>query len=109
MERETKKPGLNPFYLILFILIIGCPIGLIATQTAWGEWSIDELGIMMDKIPSGIKNGFSFEAIMPDYSIPAVKNGIAGYIISAVTGTAVLLIIFKFFSAFVRKKAAGHD
>ena len=41
--------------------------------------------------------GFQFEAILPDYSFAGLPEWI-GYILSAVIGAAVLIILFKLFS-----------
>jgi cobalt/nickel transport system permease protein len=101
---DKSKTSLAPLYIFLLLMLVLVPLGLLTSQTAWGEWSIDELGIMFDKVPQGIKNGIDFKAFMPDYGIPVIKNGIAGYVISAITGTAILIIIFKFLSEFFKKE-----
>ena len=80
---------------VLLALIVLSPLGLLADGTAFGEWSAEELGSLLHgKVPTGIKNGFSFEALFSDYTIPGTKIAI-GYILSAVTAVLIFYIISK--------------
>jgi cobalt/nickel transport system permease protein len=80
---------------VLLALIVLSPLGLLADGTAFGEWSTEELGSLLHgKVPTGIKNGFSFEALFSDYTIPGTKIAI-GYILSAVTAVLIFYIISK--------------
>ena len=97
---EDAKSKIKAVYGLIIALICLTPLGLLAAGTAWGEWGADEIkdvavgGNALGFIPEGMKNGFSFDAIMPDYSIPGLPE-IIGYIISAVAGVAILIILFK--------------
>jgi cobalt/nickel transport system permease protein len=68
--------------------------------TAWGEWGADEIkdvvngGASLGFVPAGMEKGFGFEAIMPDYAINGVPE-IVGYILSALIGVALMIILFK--------------
>ncbi|MFR4754510.1 MAG: cobalt transporter CbiM [Streptococcus parasanguinis] len=80
---------------LLLALIVLSPLGLLADGTAFGEWSTEELGSLLHgKVPTGIKNGFSFEALFSDYTIPGTKIAI-GYILSAITAVLIFYIISK--------------
>lgn len=80
---------------VLLALIVLSPLGLLADGTAFGEWSAEELGSLLHgKVPTGIKNGFSFEALFSDYTIPGTKIAI-GYILSAITAVLIFYIISK--------------
>ena len=80
---------------VLLGLIVLSPLGLLADGTAFGEWSSEELGsLLKGKVPAGIKNGFSFEALFSDYTIPGTKIAI-GYILSAITAVLIFYIISK--------------
>ncbi|MBE6829686.1 MAG: cobalamin biosynthesis protein CbiM, partial [Ruminococcaceae bacterium] len=59
-------------------------------------------------IPQGMQNGFSFEAMMPDYSVGGIPE-VAGYILSAVAGVAVLLIVFKIVSSLKKNTHGVHE
>ena len=78
----------------LIALVVLSPLGLLAEGTAFGEWSADELAEMMNNVPAGIENGFSFEALFSDYTIPGTNIAI-GYILSAITALLIFYILGK--------------
>jgi len=53
-----------------------------------------------------MKNGFSLKTLMPDYSIKGLPD-VAGYILSAVAGVAIALILFKIISSLVKSKTGS--
>ena len=79
---------------VLIALVVLSPLGLLAEGTAFGEWSADELAEMMTNVPAGIENGFSFEALFSDYTIPGTNIAV-GYILSAITALLVFYILGK--------------
>ena len=97
---EDSQRKLKPIYVLIIVLICLTPVGLLAAGTAWGEWGIDEIssvvsgGKALGYVPKGMKNGFDFKALIPDYSISGMPE-VLGYILSAVLGVAILLILFK--------------
>jgi len=98
--RETRTRWI---YALLVGLVVLSPLGLLAAGTAWGEWGADEIGSVstggraLGYVPQGMKNGFSFSALMPDYSLGGV-SAVLGYAASAVAGVAILVIAFKLLS-----------
>lgn len=101
----------KPMILLLGAMIILTPLGLLAQGTAWGEWGIDEIseivtgGSMLGYTPFGMENGLDFRALMPDYSIVGLPETF-GYILSALAGCAIILIIFKLIYAIKYKDIA---
>jgi len=79
---------------VLLALVVLSPLGLLAEGTAFGEWSADELAEMMPNVPAGIENGFSFEALFSDYTIPGTNIAV-GYILSAITALLIFYILGK--------------
>ena len=79
---------------VLIALVVLSPLGLLAEGTAFGEWSAEELAEMMTNVPAGIENGFSFEALFSDYTIPGTDIAI-GYILSAITALLIFYILGK--------------
>ena len=79
---------------VLLALVVLTPLGLLAEGTAFGEWSADELAEMMNNVPAGIENGFSFEALFSDYTIPGTNIAV-GYILSAITALLIFYILGK--------------
>ncbi len=106
---EGAKKKTKAVYGLIVALICLTPLGLLATGTAWGEWGTDEIknvvsgGNALGYVPQGMKNGFSLQAIMPDYSFNGLPQAV-GYILSAVAGVAILLIVFKIISNFKSTK-----
>ena len=95
------SPGkTKPLVALLVALIVLSPLGLLASGTAWGEWGADEIGEIVHGgkalgfTPAGMQGGFSFGSPIPDYAIAGMPD-IAGYVISAIAGTAILVILFK--------------
>lgn len=103
-QPQTKK-GNTFIGVLLAVLICASPLGLLATGTAWGEWGAEEFEDMISYIPQGLANGpfSSFEALCPDYSIGALPEWIA-YILSAVIGIGIAIILFKVISTFMKSK-----
>ena len=93
-------------YLLLWLLL--SPIGLLATGTAWGEWGPDEIKDLAGYVPKAFEHGFNFNAIMPDYSVGGI-NEIIGYIISAVAGVALILILFKIVGSAKKDKVSDNN
>ena len=109
-EGAKRKP--KAIYGLIVFLICLTPLGLLATGTAWGEWSTEELknimvgGKSLGYVPEGITNGFSFKSFMPDYAITGLPDT-AGYLLSAVAGVTILIIVFKVISTF-KKGGVGN-
>ena len=104
-----KKKSRVPLYDIIAVLIAACPLGLLATGTAWGEWGADEIadivvnGKALGYTPAGLEKGWSLEVPMPDYALEGM-NEVLAYILSAVIGAALLIILFKLLSLVMKGK-----
>ena len=93
-----------PVKLLVSGLIILTPLGLLAEGTAWGEWGADEIASTgAGYTPAGMRSGFSWNALLPDYSVGNMPQA-AGYVLSAVIGVAILVIVFKLISAGTKGK-----
>jgi len=106
--REGAETRAGAVYGLIVLLVCATPLGLIASETAWGEWASDEIlkttangSDILGFVPAGIQHGFSLTTIFPDYHIPGLGE-IPGYILSAIAGVAILVILFKLFSTFKR-------
>lgn len=103
---QQAGAGLKAIYGLVALLILGTPLGLLATGTAWGEWDPEELaeqdflGSALGYTPAGMEDGFSFDALFPDYAIAGLPESF-GYILSAIIGTALLVLTFKIFASFI--------
>lgn len=92
-EKKDKTPMVIRFLLAALILLT--PIGLLAEGTAWGEWGADEIASTgAGFTPAGMAGGFNYQSLIPDYSLSGLPEWF-GYVLSAVIGAAVLIIIFR--------------
>lgn len=86
---KTKK-----LYALIIALIVLCPLGLIASGTAWGEWGSKEIKNMFGFIPKSMVKGFNFGSPMSKYEVKGLSIT-SGYIASAIIGTIVLILVFR--------------
>lgn len=97
-------------YGLIIALVVLCPLGLLTSAGAWGEWGADEIsdvitgGVPLGFVPSGMANGFDWTPLFADYSVTGLPESM-GYILSAIIGIALLVIVFKLFSAGRRQTA----
>ena len=97
----VKRPG--KLYALLAVLICLVPLGLIATGTAWGEWGSDEIATVTGFSPANLINGSELNALLPDYSFGGLPDAV-GYILSAVIGVALCIIIFTLIARSMKDK-----
>ena len=107
-EEPAKKASL-PLFILLGVLVLAVPLGLLAEGTAWGEWGADEIaqvvtnGTALGYTPQGMENGFELSILMPDYTVAGLPDA-AGYIVSAVIGVAIAVLVFRLIAAGMKKK-----
>ena len=94
MIEEAPAKKTKSIWGLVLALICLSPIGLLASGTAWGEWGADELAGMTGYTPGGMKNELGLKILIPDYSVSGMPEAF-GYIISAILGVAILVIVFK--------------
>lgn len=93
-EAPRGARALTPVFVLIAALIAATPLGLWAQGDAWGEWGTEDLAAMVGYTPAGLSQGWEWSAFMPDYAIGALPEWI-GYILSAVIGVALLIIVFR--------------
>jgi cobalt/nickel transport system permease protein len=96
----------------IIAMVVLTPLGLIASGTAWGEWGTDEMKEVLGYIPQGFASmADKWNALMPDYSLPALGEGqfgaISGYILSAVVGILLISFLIFLMSRLIIKKEKG--
>ena len=82
----------------LLILVILVPLGIIASGTAYGEWSVDELQSLIGYVPGGFAslNGL-YHAPIPDYGTDWASSFLGqslGYYLAAIIGVSLLAVLF---------------
>lgn len=106
VEPQVARLKWRPLWIGLAVLAIATPLGLLAPGTAWGEWGAEELaGLGLPFIPSGMeKLSGLWSAPLPDYDIPVLGNPTIAYILSAVVGILIVLLVVWLFSKLIGSK-----
>ena len=55
---------------------------------------MEDVAQMVGYAPAGLANGWEWSSLMPDYSVGALPEW-AGYMVSAVIGVTLLIIVFR--------------
>lgn len=97
---EAASKRTKPLLILLAILIAATPLGLLAQGTAWGEWDIAEIPSMTES--------FSWNSLLPDYSLNGLPDAVA-YVLSAVIGVLLVIIIFRLISAGMKQSTDFGD
>lgn len=101
-EKENVNSILKSAIIAIIIMVILTPLGLITAGTAWGEWGADEVKNLIGYVPKGMSSGFSYHALGDGYGFSGLGS-VTGYILSAVIGVAVLIILFKVIASFKKE------
>ena len=103
-------------------LMLASPLGLLAAGTAWGEWGVDDFASAEARqqmlqasggvappaaVPSGLERLASlWSAPIPDYA-PAFLNDLyVGYVVSAVMGAGLIVLLLLLIGKWVGRKAS---
>lgn len=100
----------RPLWMALAVLMVLTPLGILAAGSAWGEWSPEDFSNMTARqqiaaasasqtppaqAPAGLQRLASFwTAPMPRYAPPFLKSPTFGYMLSAVSGTGLIILVF---------------
>ncbi|MGL4990498.1 MAG: cobalt transporter CbiM [Sarcina sp.] len=110
---EGAKDKTSKIYKGLIALIVAMvilvPIGLFAaSRAAWGEWDPSDLKDMIGYVPHGMQSGISYHAFGDGYGFAGMGT-ITGYILSAVIGAVVLVILFKILASMKKDEPVKFD
>lgn len=109
MKLSTK------LWIGIAVLIVLSPLGLIIpglfkAGSAWGEWGTDEIKELVGYVPKGLEKLSSlWNPPIPDYAFKGwEKKGLThlsfAYIISAVVGVAIVVIVALLIGKILSKK-----
>jgi cobalt/nickel transport system permease protein len=86
-------------WLLLALLVVATPLGLLAPGTAWGEWSTQELtNLGLGAVPTGLQQlSGLWGAPLAKYGLPGLGNASLGYVLSALLGVAVIVVVVWLF------------
>ena len=108
----------RPLWMGLAILMILTPLGLLAAGTAWGEWGAQDFADPATReqiaaasgnqappaqAPQGLERlSTIWTSPISDYAPPFMKSAVFGYVMSAVVGTGLILLIAMLFGWIAR-------
>ena len=117
--------GTRPLWIGLGVLMVACPLGLIAAGMAWGEWGTDDLQnpevrqqitqasgniAPPEHVPAGMERLASlWNAPMPDYAPPFMHDANFGYVMSAIIGAGLIVLIFVALSWLVGRAPPSRE
>jgi cobalt/nickel transport system permease protein len=104
--RATRR-----LWLGMALLMVLTPLGLLATATAWGEWGSSDFadpamrqqieaasghqGLPTRAAPQGLARLSSiWTAPIPAYAPPFMRSAMFGYMMSALLGTGLIILLF---------------
>jgi cobalt/nickel transport system permease protein len=109
-ELPSGWKSTRPLWAALAFLMILTPLGILAAGSAWGEWSPEDFSnpASRDQIakvsgsqsppmqaPAGLQRLASFwTAPMPRYAPPILRSPGFGYLLSAIAGTGLIILVF---------------
>jgi cobalt/nickel transport system permease protein len=126
----TRRGGwrvARPLLIGLAVLMVLSPLGLLAVGTAWGEWGASDYAdpAMRQQIivasgqqappaqaPKGLAQLSSiWTAPIPDYAPPWMQSAEFGYIMSAIVGAGLIILVFFLLSRVARlvRRERGAD
>ncbi|MDH4226588.1 MAG: cobalt transporter CbiM [Deltaproteobacteria bacterium] len=94
----------NRLVSAIIVLAVFTPLGLIAKDAAWGEWSIAEIEARLGYVPEGIRRwGEFWSGVIPDYTVSG-SMPVVEYIASAVFGSMAIVLLMYVVERFRRKR-----
>jgi cobalt/nickel transport system permease protein len=115
---EPPARSLRPLWAGLGLLMVLAPLGILAAGTAWGEWAAEDFSDVAARraiadasrgeappaeAPSGLERlSEVWTAPWPDYAPPFVRSASFGYLLSAVLGVGLVILVFLLFDRLAR-------
>jgi cobalt/nickel transport system permease protein len=109
---ESRLPSFRKLWLGLAALLIVTPLGIVASGSAWGEWSPTELSRQLHTTPSGLSRLSTFwTAPVSRYAPAFIRSESFGYLVSAMLGVGLIILVSVALSKVVgrapRKRTVG--
>jgi len=118
-RREASIQGawstLRPLWIALALLLALTPLGVLAGGAAWGEWGVRDFSLAAarqkiaaasshvappSRAPQGLERLYSvWTAPFPQYAPPFVRRPALGYLLSAMFGSGIIIMVFLIVSA----------
>lgn len=97
--------GYRNLWIGIGILVLLTPVGLIASGSAWGEWTAAELKALLGYAPDKLKQlEGMWPALMANYNLPGWDSpfmSVVGYVLAAAVGVGLIATIAFVISRFL--------
>jgi cobalt/nickel transport system permease protein len=93
---DSRLPSCRKLWLGLAALLILTPLGIVASGSAWGEWSAAELSQRLHNAsaPAGLSGLSTFwTAPLARYAPAFIRSDSFGYLVSAMLGVGIIILI----------------
>jgi len=105
----ARRMGTRTLWAGLALLALLSPLGLLASGSAWGEWSASELAGKLGFVPSGMTaGGNSWSAPLGGYGLSNLSSN-AGYVLSAFAGIVIILAAFWLLERLLSANRSGAE
>jgi cobalt/nickel transport system permease protein len=117
---NPRSRGLRPYWLALGLLLALTPVGILAGGTAWGEWRAADFTdpaarhemaaasfnhVPPASAPEGLARlSALWTAPLAGYAAPWVSSPAVGYVLSAMFGTGLVILVSTAVSRGVRRR-----
>lgn len=122
-EAPSGWGATRPLWIALAVLLLLTPLGILAVGSAWGEWAPEDFQNPATRHqiaaasghlappstpPAGLQRLASFwTAPMPRYAPPFLKSPAFGYVLSAMAGTGLILVVFLLAGRLTQRRSPG--
>jgi cobalt/nickel transport system permease protein len=120
------SPRLRPLWAGLAVLLVLTPLGILAAGSAWGEWMASDYAdsatrqqiaaasfnhVAPARPPQGLQRlSTVWTAPFARYAPPYIRGAAFGYLLSAMFGAGLIVVMFLLLGGFTRSAArAGPD
>ncbi len=120
-NEESGWRATKPLWIALAVLAVLTPLGILAAGSAWGEWSVSDFlhpqtrqqianasagQALPSQPPAGLeKLALVWTAPFSRYAPPFLKNAALGYMLSAMIGMALIIVIGLLAGALLRRRS----
>jgi len=100
-NRGPVWTGARKLWIVIGLLAVLTPLGILAAGTAWGEWSVQDFS----RPPAGLKRlSTLWTAPLARYAPSFISSASFGYLVSAVIGIGIILLLSLLFAWFARRR-----
>lgn len=118
VSMKQEKHWQKAFIIIVGVALLLCPLGLLASAPAWGEWDQADILAQLQRyhlpvhLPKALQKEGSYHALFDGYALPGWDVGAKaalGYILCGLTAILVFLLLVKLATVLLHKEDKSHE